>query len=479
MNSAMITSALNGLYVDGQFINASELDERTWVCERCGERHLYDDFGGERSWEVDGEIWCEACVEEDAYYCQRCGSRHSIDNHVDVRSFDGIETWCGYCSDHFAVSCEVCGEVVDRNYTTEDDGVYICDGCIGTMELCANCGHFHPRNAMTRIRGGQYVCESCRDDECRHCRECGEWVLLADWNDEHEMCNGCAEPFYEEPEDSNTTARSDNAVVRPYHSRPFLHFFGERNAVNNTQYAGIGVELEVDVKSGERAEFLQRALNRIDRIAGDRVYFNRDGSLRSGFEIITMPHTLEAFNDIPWAEIMDACKDNGFSSHDAGTCGLHVHFSRLMFGEDTDTQDDNIAKLVQFFEFYWDDMVKASRREGNQLSWCGKKGFISKKRIKDHVKERYGGHYEAINNSNSATVEIRIMRGTLNITSFNACIDLLVNLVKNACRIDWGEVSEPDEMLKGIKVETARYLIDKDAFADTARRISNAAALGL
>lgn len=487
MNTSMLINALNGIMVDGVFVRNEDIEEMTFECERCGDRHLRGD-GDENIYRVDGEDWCEACYDEDSFECERCGCRHSADVAYTVTTRRGSELWCENCWEWNTVTCERCGESVDSDYAICIDdysNTYVCEDCIDDYTQCDCCGEWHLNDGVTEVRGGEYVCDSCLENEYEFCDECNEWVLSDEYNHEHDMCNDCwadraemyegssAETITEDGtiEDSNSVARSDNAIVRPYHSRPYIHFFGARNALNNTAYAGIGVELEVDVLEGQRAEFKQRALNRIDRIAGDRLYFNADCSLRNGFEIITQPHTLDAFNEIPWDEIMNACKENGFSSHDAGTCGLHVHFSRLMFGDDTETQDDNISKLVQFFEFYWDDMVKASRREGDQLRWCNKKGYISKKRIKDYVKNKWGGHSEAINNSNRDTVEIRIMRGTTNIKSFNACIDLLVTLVKNSCRVGWDEVCEADEMLKGIKSETAQYLTSKGAFTDTVHRL--------
>lgn len=442
--------------VDGEIIRNEELDELTYVCDRCGDRHLKE--GDVEQVEVkigyaDYEYWCSDCADDEAGYCDDCGERVSYDY----------------------------GEFLN------DMGTFVCNECLeDNYILCDHCDEYHRRDEMYEVRNVGRVCEYCAENYYYYCEECDEYVDSDDWDGELEMCSACAEEHERETATENTTVvddngvdsnispRSDNAVRRGYHNRPswWNSFVGSRNALSNTAYKGIGIELEVDRTASGSSQFMQRALNRIDRITNSEVvYFNNDCSLRDGFEIISRPHTLDAFEQVPWGEILDACKENGFSSHDAETCGLHVHFSRLMFGDDADTQDENISKLVQFFELFWDDLVRASRREGNQLRWCGKKGFISKKRIKDYVKGKYGGHSEAINNANDDTVEIRIMRGTLNEKSFRACIDLLVTLVNNACRVEWGDITDLDEMLKGIKVETAEYLMNRNAFYDEARRI--------
>lgn len=472
MNGAIMTRAFNGIFVDDVWVINANIEDETYECAWCGERHLRG-VNDINVIECDGEEICEACAEEDTFICDRCGERHHSDYGRTVYNHGYQEYWCDDCADDYAYYCEDCGEYYDESSMTTVSGDYmVCDDCLADhYEECDECGEWVLRDECT-FTGDVWVCGECLEYNYTYDPYENEWVR----NDVYaERCENAeqTEPsetgnvIADDVEDSNERARSDNARVRGYHSRPtwWNEFMGARNALSNTAYAGIGVELEVDVKEGERPTYRQRALNRIDRITNsNRVYFNDDCSLRNGFEIISRPHTIEAFNEIPWGEIMDACKENGFSSHDAGTCGLHFHFSRLMFGDDEDTQDDNIAKLVQFFEFYWDDIVKVSRREGNQLRWCNKKGYVSKKRIKDYVKEKYGGHDEAINNSNRDTVEIRVMRGTLNIDTFNASLDFLLTLIKNACRIGWDEVSEADEMLKGIKSETADYLLRRNAF---------------
>lgn len=467
MNGAIMTRAFNGIFVDDVWVINTNIEGETFVCDYCGERHLRGD-NGENVYVCGGEEICEACANEDTYICDRCGERHHIDNSWRVYSCGREEIWCEDCADWHAHYCEECGEYFDEDDTTyiEDTGNYVCLDCRDRYYTeCADCGEWYRNDSVTETSNGEYVCDSCLEENYTWDDDEEEWVS----NEVYEMRHGDNEGVAsvdDSGEDSNDVPRSDNARVRSYHSRPtwWNEFVGAPNALSNTAYAGVGVELEVDLVSG-RSGYRQRALNRIDRITGgNKVYFNQDCSLHEGFEIISRPHTLEAFNEMPWEEIMRACTENGFSSHDAGTCGLHFHFSRLMFGDDEETQDDNIAKLMQFFEFYWDDIVKVSRREGNQLRWCGRKGYVSKKRIKKYVKDKCGGHDEAINNANTHTVEIRVMRGTLNYETFKASLDFLVTLIKNACRIGWDEVCEAEEMLKGIKPETCDYLMRKNAF---------------
>ena len=101
--------------------------------------------------------------------------------------------------------------------------------------------------------------------------------------------------------------------------------------------------------------------------------------MKHGFEIITQPHTIEAFKKIEWQKILDACKNYGYSAHNIGTCGLHLHFSREMFGSDAEKQANSIAKLLYFFEHNHDNLLKASRRNAHELDRWARRYYIDNK----------------------------------------------------------------------------------------------------
>lgn len=50
----------------------------------------------------------------------------------------------------------------------------------------------------------------------------------------------------------------------------------------------------------------------------------------------------------------------GYTSHQAGTCGLHVHVNRNAFGETEAQQDAAIARILYFFEKNWEELLKFS-----------------------------------------------------------------------------------------------------------------------
>lgn len=70
---------------------------------------------------------------------------------------------------------------------------------------------------------------------------------------------------------------------------------------------------------------------------------------------------------MPWQKLLDAALAMGYTSHQARTCGLHVHVSLEAFGETETAQDAVIDHILYFFEKFWDELLKFSRRTPRQL----------------------------------------------------------------------------------------------------------------
>lgn len=66
------------------------------------------------------------------------------------------------------------------------------------------------------------------------------------------------------------------------------------------------------------------------------IYCKRDGSLGDeGVEIVTHPATLNYhLTKLAWDRIIETATDNGYTSHDTETCGLHVHVGRAELPDD-------------------------------------------------------------------------------------------------------------------------------------------------
>ena len=389
-------------------------------CAYCGKYHLKSD---NELTEVDGDVWCDNCVDDYAYYCEQCCEYHNSDNFYEVETRYGTQWWCEDCVESDAFKCEHCGIYHSNNdydsYEVRSRGYNEtwCSDCVSDYAMeCADCGELFDVDDM------QYH----EDDDCYYCEDCFE---------EH-----------------------DN-IIKAYHDAPCLKFVGNPKKIWKGLQHYLGIELEVD--NGYDREDCAKEIAKIEQ----NVYFNRDGSLNNGFEIITQPHTEEAFYKINWQKIFDICKQYGFSSHDAGTCGLHIHISRQWLGSTKDAQDLAVRKLILFYHTYWYDIVKLSRRTEHQANdWAQDYCVNNRKELAENIKYKNYGRYYAINNCNRNTVEFRLGRGTLNAESFYAWIDFNLTLVKNIKKVKMADLVNPQKWLVGLKPTTIKYIQEKGAF---------------
>ena len=184
---------------------------------------------------------------------------------------------------------------------------------------------------------------------------------------------------------------------------------------------------------------------------GEFVHYEEDGSLNNGFEIITQPASVskhlefcapKAFYD----QMVKTCRAYGFLSHDARTCGLHIHLDKKFFGS---YLDSCTAKLMFLFERHWDDLKKFSRRR--EEGWCHRRGSsnrpVNYKAYIDEAKHGYPDRYFAVNISNDNTIEIRLWRGTLNLDTLRATLKFtarLAQLAKDKTTVELAKMSFKD-----------------------------------
>lgn len=112
------------------------------------------------------------------------------------------------------------------------------------------------------------------------------------------------------------------------------------------------MELELD-HGGECASHAASLLSIANR-EGEYAYIKHDGFLSDGLEVVTHPMSLTHYlHRMPWEQLRREALSRGYVSHQATTCGLHVHISRRAFGETEGKQDAAIARVLYFFEKHW------------------------------------------------------------------------------------------------------------------------------
>lgn len=157
--------------------------------------------------------------------------------------------------------------------------------------------------------------------------------------------------------------------INDYYFKPEPIFYGE-----DSRYFGVELEIDSAGEDSSNANHLLRLANRSEEL----IYCKHDGSLEDGFEIVTHPMSLAFHRDVmPWAKLMAEAISMGYTSHQAYTCGLHIHVNRSAFGSTETLQDACIARILYFFEKNWEELLKFSRRTQGQLNqWAAWYGYI-------------------------------------------------------------------------------------------------------
>lgn len=306
--------------------------------------------------------------------------------------------------------CDHCGELQPLGECTFFDGQHLCLNCLSEQTtFCVRCGD----RVWTDVNAGTDstpLCQSCYDTHYTHCTRCGALIDFSDcrypYNDDDPYCPNCSRAVPER--------------IHDYSFKPIPIFYGQ-----GPRY--FGVELEIDM-AGEDFDNARQLLD-VANCDHPLIYCKHDGSLDDGFEIVTHPMSLEFHQySMPWAKILREATSMGYTSHQAKTCGLHVHVSRDAFGEYESEQDEVIARILYFFERFWEELLRFSRRTPSQLErWAAWYGYKDRPgAILDHAKRhKPNGRYACVNLTNEDTIEFRIFRGTLKLNTLIATLQLV------------------------------------------------------
>lgn len=297
--------------------------------------------------------------------------------------------------------CAHCGrELSGERDDYGDDDITLCRVCFRThYTRCSNC------DCVISIDAAFYLDNDNEDDP---------------------LCSAC----YDEVQ------RCDQ--ILSYYYKPLPIFYGD-----GPRY--FGVELEID-GAGEINRNAQEILS-IANVGQVRIYCKHDGSLDDGFEIVTHPMSLAYHqHHMPWDAILSKAVQMGYRSHQANTCGIHVHVSRAAFGPDERSQDAAIARILYFFEKFWDNILIFSRRTPRQLErWAARYGYKEHPGdILTYAKKGYGpGRYVCVNLQNTDTIEFRVFRGSLVLNTLMATLQFVDRICSVALALS-------DEELKGL-----------------------------
>lgn len=415
--------------------------------------------------------------------CGYCGGlTDGVAYSVNVfSSRNAVQQWCERCHDRYAVECENCHEDTDGTETVRVNGnnEEWCGRCIDedhSLSYCEQCEEYTDENMYsvegnTRSGGEEQWCESCRDDGTTFCDCCeryitddrisgdyevytdGEWVEMTvcdECYDELRCCERCGRLYSEDYEcgDNWTCLCPDCGVVQEWGHTDGEWFWGDdlkEDCYPNWSTLYIGVELE----TSDNDDIYELARN-IDSTYGNWKYVcKKDSSLGpQGLEIVSQPMTpLYHLNSGEWERIVDYVHEQGGVSYDSGKCGLHMHVSREFLDEDAPYRID------RFFHRFREEMINFSRR--NSFEYChldedtlAEIEDVDERKYEWECKKSNEGRYVAVNLENDATVELRLWRGSLNMETIRATIEMTAGLayVANAVsdefadELDWNRL---------------------------------------
>lgn len=393
----------------------------------------------------DGKFYCESC--QDCFdECVECGEL--INTFGEGQYVYGEGWFCEDCIDRYLTRCNHCGSCVREDdartvYENTSGGGLVeriwCDDCARRYAWqCSECDEWFSDNVSSnRTVHDDYICNTCRDDHYYCCDGCDEYVHVDDAYSDDDNRNHYCETCW------NRREESSGQIIYGYHDYPSHWEFRNHEtevADYQTRHKSlhIGIESELD-RGGYSHENALRITTAMGYPANESLEFkcSRDGSLNDGFEIISMPATLEYhLQKYKWEAGMKEAVALGYESHDANTCGLHFHFDREYF-KDSMTNPEEAFVILASNNTDW--LKRFSRR--TKYDYCAfvdaapfvvddfkttdpDKQVITQGRL-DNLRRCYRGHGSALNFANYGTIEIRFIRGTLKYSTFVASLQLM------------------------------------------------------
>ena len=346
-------------------------------------------------------------------YCCECGEELQGTMH----HIGGEDYICEDCRDNYYSYCDHCDALVPNEEITDVDNNrrFVCSSCADYYYTCSHCGQLFSQYYIAADTYHITLCTNCYEDHYFTCEDCGEVYHL----DEAEYIGGCVYCI--------TCANGHETCILSYGTKPEPVFFGGAEA-------GYGVELEID-----NGLHRQDAARDITNAGRDHIYLKEDGSLsRDGMEIVTHPATLDYhINYFPWSDICRTALSYGYRSHDTDTCGLHIHASRSLFGNNDMEQDLTIAKTILLIDRWYDThIVRFARRDYARMRrWADKPNAGIRPEDNDVAaveksKKTATDRYKAVNLCNHSTVEFRFFKGTLKRDTIIASIQWVDRIIQ-------------------------------------------------
>jgi hypothetical protein len=286
---------------------------------------------------------------------------------------------------------------------------------------CDDCGELEFSTCTNHTYSDENICRECSDNnyrysdhyECYIHEDSSRWAFDSDGDEV--LIHENDDDFYYNDDMGRYVHREyepEIRVIGGYHSSK------GRISLRHDDWSRLtkrlfGVELETEIKVNhitreKAAERLNDLVN--EGVVGKNIFFESDGSLNYGFEMVTHPMSLPAHREL-WKFLQDKEAIKYMRSHNTSSCGLHVHVNRRGLSS------LQIAKIVTFVNNRDNEhLIRAVARRYAD-GYC---------RIKDKTigkSCRSEDRYEAVNITPRETIEFRIFKGSLKYESVISAIE--------------------------------------------------------
>ncbi len=337
----------------------------------------------------------------------------------------GQNTYCDDCYNDNYCCCGHCEEItlIEDSRFIESSEISVCDSCLDNhYSECDDCGHYEHNDNIT-CDSSTTLCSSCYENNYITCEQCNtivhtDYYRYAECTGES-LCESCYDSHYCEcsecnPDicDSSIESHCDNLIndgadaILDYH--PKIDWTFHKSKTDTPDNPFIGLELESE--AGDDGNINQSCID-LAGLIPNKFIICHDGSLTDGIEVITTPHKYQALRGLKLKAICNTLKSNGMTSHDAKTCGFHIHVERKQWTNKylnnklaIKSEISQVDRLIQstFNKLNYNGFIKKfSKRENSQID--------------QYCKLDIGySRYLAVNLSNDKTIEFRIWNGSLN-----------------------------------------------------------------
>lgn len=355
-----------------------------------------------------------------------------------------------YVSRYRALQQSITGDIFaeyDQAFTDQDDIEWMREVALKHRINLAECGHWAGTGSIYTLRGNSdsydfrsSCCSSCASEhinnnvyilngnshnvliDARHAvnyRSYSNNTYIGDSRDPMLTFDNTRQIWH----DSSWSPHS--GLIDNYHSSKAKGFTIIDSPWFRSHRRAFGCELEVQVTRGNKDQLCGKVHDLLNPsgILGEYCYFERDGSIGEGFEIVTQPAGLDVHRAKFDAFLNNDAAKQGLRSHEGGSCGFHVHVGKQYV---TQSQIYRIQSFLN--DVRNESLVRAiARRYASGYS----KFKPEMAKFTAHNKNT-GDRYEALNVTGRETIEFRIFRGSLRYESIVAALEF-VNAILTFC----------------------------------------------